>query len=121
MAIQRERQQGEGEEISNMAIERTSEIAGKMASAACGEVLTPQHVVAQYIDTQLEEVRAVLEMLAPRENITGGGHCWCRKNLTNDAESHGKTCQRTRTLYERLRMVPVEESDRPTNNRKQSR
>lgn len=80
----------------------SSEMAGKMATAACGEVFPTVTQVAKYFDEQLEEVRSVLTSLSGRVNTKEGGHCWCSKNLTVDAEPHNESCQRARTLWERL-------------------
>lgn len=51
----------------------------------------------------LAEVRAVLSLTADRRYPEHEhGHCWCRKDLTNDAEPHNEFCQRARALYEKL-------------------
>lgn len=87
----------------------SSEMAGKIATAACGEVFPTQPQVAKYVDSQLQEVRAVLVKLAPRTNVDDeGGHCWCSKNLKDDSEPHDKICQRTRTLWQRLLTSEIE-------------
>lgn len=89
--------------------ETASEMASKMATAACGEVLTPVTAVARYIDSQLQEVRSVLIRLAPRTNVDADGHCWCSKNLQDDAEPHDKTCRLTRTLWQRLQPMTADD------------
>lgn len=83
-----------------------SEIAGKISSIAqAGEVS-----VAAYTDSQLQEVRAVLTRLAPRSNVDVIGHCWCSKNLRDDAEPHDKNCQLARALWQRLQPTHSDES-----------
>lgn len=51
---------------------------------------------------ELQEVRAVLSLSADRRHPKHG-HCWCRKDLTNDNEPHGEFCRRARVLMEKLR------------------
>ena len=55
------------------------------------------------VDTELQEVRAVFSQTADRRYPEDShGHCWCRKDLTNDQEPHNEFCKRARALWERL-------------------
>jgi hypothetical protein len=56
---------------------------------------------AGIIDGALGEVRGVLSQTADRR-MPEHGHCWCRKDLTDDNEPHGEFCQRARSLFEQL-------------------
>jgi hypothetical protein len=56
------------------------------------------------IDKELQEVRGVLSQTADRRYPETHGHCWCRKDLTDDNEPHSEFCQRARALMERLRV-----------------
>jgi len=76
----------------------SSELAGKIAAVAM-DTAPMIGDVAGYADQQLEEVRAVLAELAPREG------CWCSKNLTDSSEPHSHVCARARALYERLQVI----------------
>jgi hypothetical protein len=59
--------------------------------------------VASVIDNGLTEVRAVLSLTASRRYPSDGyGHCWCRKDLTDDNEPHSDFCTRARSLYDAL-------------------
>lgn len=55
------------------------------------------------IDESLQEVRGVLSQTADR-HYEEYGHCWCRKDLTNDTEPHGEFCLRARALMLRLQV-----------------
>jgi hypothetical protein len=64
--------------------------------------------IADRIDDELQEVRAVLSLTADRR-IPEHGHCWCRKDLTSDAEPHNEFCQRARALLTRLTVPETQE------------
>lgn len=96
--------------MSTETDEIASEIATKMAVAACGEARqVATAIAAKYNDSQLQEVRSVLTRLAPRTNVDADGHCWCSKNLQDDAEPHDKTCRLTRTLWQRLQPMTADD------------
>lgn len=66
----------------------------------------PPEVVAwgeRIIDAELQEVRAVLSLTADRRYPEDSyGHCWCRKDLTDDNEPHDEFCLRARALWAKL-------------------
>lgn len=95
----------EGEQEESMS----SEIAGKIAVASTSEVFPTRISVARYVDEQLQEIRSVLETLAPRTNVEqGSNHCWCSKNLIDPGSPHSKDCERARALWERLSVPAIQ-------------
>lgn len=72
------------------------------AIAAQGNYHTRGSLAAEY-DNELQEIRVVLFLTADRY-YPEHGHCWCRKDLTDDAEPHNEFCQRARQLADRLRV-----------------
>jgi hypothetical protein len=62
-----------------------------------------EKALADRVDLSLMEVRAVLSQTADRRYPETHGHCWCRKDLTDDKEPHGEFCRRARALMEKLK------------------
>ena len=80
----------------------TSEFAKTLSAKLTADV--PQEILTwgeRVIDGEMQEVRGVLSLTADRRSEQYG-HCWCRKDLTNDAEPHNDFCQRARALFARL-------------------
>lgn len=79
-----------------------SEFALQIAKRHCETTRTVAATrLANNVDAELREVRSVLSITADRNHIEYG-HCWCRKDLTDDKEPHGEFCQRARALMEKL-------------------
>lgn len=72
-----------------------------MASELAKRIYQLEWSQIDVIDTELQEVRAVLSLTADRR-MPQHGHCWCRKDLTDDKVPHNEFCQRARALMEKL-------------------